>query len=382
MYGPFEYLTRTRIVFGPGRAASVGKDVQQMGGRRVLIVTDKGIERAGLLDKVVRPLMSDGIDFDVFSNVEPNPRSETMDRAAAQARELIPDVIIGFGGGSSLDTAKGAALLATNGGRMTEYHGKDKVKVTPLPVIAIPTTAGTGSEVTGNIAFTDTAKRDKLSSRSPLNMPPLAILDPTLLSSLPAPVAAATGVDALTHAVEGYLSRQSNPVTDTIALEAVRMIGRSLRTFVTFPDNPEAAGEMLLASCLAGMVITNTGTGNVHGIARPLGGMFDLPHGVLCAVMFCPVLEFNLPARPEKMKQVAIALGEQVEHLPPMEAGRAAVKAVASLCDDVGIKRSLQALGVPREALPQVAELSVANTGPNPRRTTLDDLNALLQAAY
>lgn len=382
MNGPFEYLTRTQVGFGAGRVGAIGKDVRQMGAKRVLIITDKGIERAGLLDRIVRPLMSEGIDFEVFSDVEPNPRGQTMERGAGIARELMPDVIIGFGGGSSLDTAKGTALLATNGGLMSEYNGRDKVKVNPLPVVAIPTTAGTGSEVTGNIAFTDTARKDKLSSRSPLNMPPLAILDPNLLSSLPAPIAAATGIDALTHAVEGYLSRQSNPITDAIALEAIRLIGRSLRTFVTYPDHPEAAGEMLLASCLAGMVITNTGTGNVHAIARPLGGLFDLPHGVLCAVMFCPVLEFNLPARSEKMKQVALALGAQVGDLPAMDAGRAAVKAIADLCDDVGIKRSLEALGVPREALPQVAELSMANTGPNPRRTTLEDLNALLLAAY
>lgn len=381
MFKAFEFQVTTRVKCGANLVDGLGKEVLTLGGKKVLVVTDQGIVKAGLLGRVTVALEGEGLIFEVYDRVEANPRVETIDNGYEFYREVGADVIVGFGGGSSMDTAKGIGLLATNGGSMAQYAGQNKVQNQPAPVIAIPTTAGTGSEVTGNIAFTDLIKKDKMSSRSPLNFTSVAILDHTLLSSLPASIAAATGMDALIHAVEGYLSKKASPMSDVLALEATRMIGSNIRKFVANPENEEAAASMLLASALAGMVITNTGTGNVHGMARPVGGQFDVPHGVACAIMFAPVMRFNLISSPEKMAKVAEALGEKVDGLPLLEAGFKAVDAVEKLVADLGIPKSMSAFGVNREAVPTLARLSLANTGPNPRRTSYDDLVALFNEA-
>lgn len=381
MFKAFEFQVITRVKCGAKLVDGLGKEVLTLGGKKVLVVTDQGIVKAGLLDRVNSALEAEGLPFEVYDRVEANPRVETIDLGHEFYRKTGADVIVGFGGGSSMDTAKGIGLLATNGGSMADYAGQNKVQNQPAPVIAIPTTAGTGSEVTGNIAFTDLIKKDKMSSRSPMNFPRVAILDHTLLSSLPASIAAATGMDALIHAVEGYLSKKASPMSDVLALEATRMIGSNIRKFVANPENDEAAAGMLLASALAGMVITNTGTGNVHGMARPVGGQFDVPHGVACAIMFAPVMRFNLISSPEKMAKVAEALGDKVDGLPLLEAGSKAVEAVEKLVADLDIPKSLSTVGVNREAVPTLARLSLANTGPNPRRTSYDDLVALFNEA-
>lgn len=381
MFKAFEFQVTTRVKCGANLVDGLGKEVLALGGKKVLVVTDQGIVKAGLLERVTAALEKEGLAFEVYDRVEANPRVETIDRGHEFYRQVGADVIVGFGGGSSMDTAKGIAVLATNGGSMAQYAGQNKVQNRPAPVIAVPTTAGTGSEVTGNIAFTDLTKKDKMSCRSPLNFPRVAILDHTLLASLPASIAAATGMDALTHAVEGYLSKKASPMSDVLALEAIRMIGSNIRKFVANPENEEAAANMLLASALAGMVITNTGTGNVHGMARPVGGQFDVPHGVACAIMFAPVMRFNLISSPEKMAKVAGALGEKVEGLPVLEAAARAVDAVEKLVADLGIPKKLSAVGVTSDAIPTLAQLSLANTGPNPRRTTYEDLVALFNEA-
>lgn len=382
MFRAFDFQVTTRVKSGAGLIGQLGQEVRHLGGTKVLVVTDRGIAKAGLLPRLTSVLEKEGLSCEVYDEVEANPRVETIDRGLDFFRKSRADVVVGFGGGSSLDTAKGIGLLATNGGSMRDYAGPNKVKLPPAPVIAIPTTAGTGSEVTGNIAFTDLVKKDKLSSRSPLNFPRIAILDHTLLASLPASIAAATGMDALTHAVESYLSRNSSPVSEIIALEATRMIGANIRQFVANPENAEAAANMLLASALAGMAITNTGTGNVHGMARPVGGQFDVPHGVACAIMFAPVMEFNLPSNPTKMANIAKALGEDVEGLSLRDAAAKAVEGVRDLVDVLGIPKSLSAVGVNKEAIPTLAQLALANTGPNPRRTTYEDLVSLFHKAF
>jgi len=378
----FDFQVTTRVKCGANIIDGIAKEVQAFGGTKVLVVTDQGIVKAGLLNRVIKAFENDGFAYEIYNQVEANPRVETIDRGYKFYQKISADVIIGFGGGSSMDTAKGIGLLATNGGSMAHYAGANKVKNQPSPVIAVPTTAGTGSEVTGNIAFTDLTKKDKMSSRSPLNFPRVAILDYTLLSSLPAPIAAATSMDALIHAVESYLSKKASPITEIIALEATRMIGNNIRQFVSNPENDKSAYNMLLASALAGMVITNTGTGNVHGMARPVGGQFDVAHGIACSIMFAPVMQFNLISSPEKMARIADALGENVSGLPVLEAAAKAVVAVEKLVDDLNIPKGLSAVGVDKEAIPTLAQLSLANTGPNPRRTSYEDLVALFNKAF
>lgn len=378
----FTFQIDTHIIFEPKAIQKTGEIISSKYERRIgVIITDDGIISTGLIKDLEISLRKAGIDYVVFSDVEPNPRDITIANATDIVKKTGAGLIIGFGGGSSLDVAKGAAVLATNGGIINDYAGRGKVKVAPLPVVAIPTTAGTGSEVTGNISFTDSAKKNKLSCQSPLNLPTLAILDPWLLRTIPKKVAAACGIDALTHAVEGYISNRANPITDSLALGAINLIGKHLRSFIRNPNDIEHASSMLIASTLAGIVVSSAGAGNVHGIARPLGGRFDVPRGLACAVLFAPVLQFNAVVVQEKLACVASALG-LTEKLPIDKAANISVTLVRELCDDIGIPNSLSDLGIKRENIPEIAKMAIANTGPNPRETKYEDIVAILEAAF
>lgn len=382
MLSEFEYIVSGRIKFSFGISRRVGEELKARNLNRVLVVTDKHLRTIGLVDLICSSLKSNHISFEVFDKVEPNPRDTDINAGGELARRETFEAIVAVGGGSVLDTGKGIALLAKNEGTINDYSGKDKVRVQPLPVVAIPTTAGTGSEVTGNIAFTDTVKKDKLSSRSPLNQPFLALLDPELLKSVPFKLAAYTGIDALTHAVEGYLSKNASPITDILALKAIALIGANLRKFVANPENKKAAAGMLLGSTLAGMVITNTGTGNAHAMARALGGQFDLPHGLACAVVLCPVLEFNLLSSSCKLAKVAEALGEPVKGEPHYIAGEKAIAAISRLCRDVGIPENLTQIGIDPASIEGLVEIAMQNVGPNPRRTSREDLKRIFARAF
>lgn len=377
--GSFQFQVPTKLVFGVGSSASVGAEAQKLGDGPALVVADPGIVQAGLLDPILTSLQMAGIRAQLFSEVESNPRDVSVDAAGRLAREGRCALVVGVGGGSALDTAKGAALLATNMGSIREYDGTDKVKSRPLPVIAVPTTAGTGSEVTGNIAITHTGKHHKMSVRSPMSIPSVALLDPRLLRSLPARLAAAAGMDALSHAIEGYLSKRASAYTDMLALSAIELIGESICAFVADRAEEAAASRMLLASTQAGMVITHTGTGNDHAMARALGGMYDIHHGLACAVLLPPVMEFNLPAAETKMAAVAHALGAVQGETPKEEAARLAPAAVAGLCEKLGIPAGLGGLGMREPDIPALAEVALSNVGPNPRSTSLEDLIALFR---
>lgn len=377
----FTFTSHLNVRFGSGAIRSLRGELAALQLNRVFFITDPGVKKAGMVDGPVKALEDAGIAVELFSEVEANPRDTTIEAAVDKVKAFGAEVVIGFGGGSAMDAAKGAALLATNGGRIADYDGTDRVRINPLPLVAVPTTAGTGSEVTANAAITHTERHYKMSVRSPRIIPSLAILDPDLLHSLPKFVAATSGIDALVHAVEGFLSLRSSALSDVIAREAMRLLYRNLRPFVAHPANPEAAGAMLFGSMLAGIVISNTGTGNDHAIARALGGVCDVAHGVATAIMLPPVLQFNALARPEKMSLIAEDFELSTAGGPQITARRV-VEELQSLLVDLGVPTTLSEVGVTREVVPNLVEVAIGNVGPNPRRTTKGDIERLILSVF
>lgn len=377
----FQFAAHINLRFGAGAVDALPGEILAMGARKVMIVTDPGVHRAGLANGLVEGLKKVGITVEVFSEVESNPRDTTIHLGAARASSFGPEMFIGFGGGSAMDAAKGIALLTTNGGAIGDYDGTDKVKKDLPYLIAIPTTAGTGSEVTANAALTNSTTHSKMSVRSPRLMPKMAVVDPLLLASLPKTMASTAGLDALSHAIEGFLSLRASVLSDVFALESIRLIGRHLRPFVANPANVEAASGMALGSTLAGFVISNTGTGNDHAIARALGGLFDTPHGLATGVLLAHVMRFNAPARPERFVRIAEALALSTDGDEVVVAERVCA-AIERLVSDVGVPTHLGQIDVDRARIPELVAIALKNVGPNPRRTSEADMKELIETAF
>lgn len=376
----FQFAAHINLRFGRGASAELPSEIAALKPRHVFVVTDPGVQKAGLIESITAGLAQKAIAFDVFSEVEANPRDSTIHAGAELARKAGSDLFVGVGGGSAMDAAKGIAMLMTNPGNVVDYDGINKV-VHDLPfLVAVPTTAGTGSEVTANAALTNSRNHTKMSVRSARLLPRLTVVDPGLLRSLPKMTASTAGLDALTHAIEGYLSVRASPLSDVFAIESIRLIGANIRPFVSNPENADAAAGMALGALLAGLVISNTGTGNDHAIARALGGAFDTPHGLATAVLLPHVMRFNAPARPERYRNIAIALG-----MTPAGTER---DVAAGVCDeverllsDVGLPDRLSKIGVDRARVSELVDVAIKNVGPNPRRTSVDDMRQLIESA-
>lgn len=380
--GTYAFRTSINIKCGCGSVESIGSELKQMGFKQVYFVTDPGVSKAGLSDRVTEILAKSGVAFSVFDSIEPNPRDTTIEVAWEKVKDRQIQAVVGLGGGSALDGAKASAVLATNGGRLAEYDGVGKIKKPALPIIAIPTTAGTGSEVTSNAAITDTAKHYKMSLRSPHIIPFLSILDPDLLATLPARVAAESSMDAIIHAAEGFLSNRSNDVSDALAIQALEYLCPNIRPFVAARSNTQAAEKMIIGSMLAGTVIGNTGTGNDHALARALGGSRDIPHGLACALLYPYVVRFNFIANPLKYRKIAEVLGLEVSRKSDSAVCDLLVQELFRLLADLGIPHQLSAIGITRDDLLKVAEVGAGNSGPNPRKTSVEDMLALLEEAF
>jgi len=317
----------------------------------------------------------------IFDDVEPNPKDTTVEKGLGLFKEKNCDSILGLGGGSPMDTAKAIAAMSTNPGKINEYCGVGKLKNPAAPLLLIPTTAGTGSEVSRGAVITDSSRNYKMLILSWFLAPKVAILDPKLTVSLPPRTTAWTGVDALTHAMEAYVSTFANPITDVFALDAIRLISANLRKAVKNGKNLDARSNMLLGSLLAGVAMTNALLGNVHALAHPVGGHFDTPHGLTCAVLLPVVMEFNLEAIPKKFANIAEAMGKEVKDLSEKEAARKAIEAVRELCVDLEVPENLSELGVNKEAIPQMVKDAVILPS-NPRETTKEDLAKLYEKAF
>jgi alcohol dehydrogenase len=370
----------TDIYFGCGMLATLPERLKSLGARRPFLITDPGLRAAGLVDRVASLVDS----LAVYDQVQADSGTRIIAEATEALRAHQADSVIGLGGGSSLDTAKAVAAMATNTGSILDYAGLHKLVQRPLPIVAIPTTAGTGSEVTLWSVFTDDARRVKSAAGSVLLYPSVALCDPDLTLALPPTLTAATGMDALGHAIECCTNDACQPISGALALRAVELIGRHLRTAVLNARDRTARYAMLLASTMAGIAMNPTRLGLAHALAMPLGSWeLRVPHGLAIAITLPVVMEYNCLARPERYVEVARALGEPVDGLSMRDAAARAGAAVKRLSEDIGIPRGLGEVGVREEHLDCIAAEAVksGNVPVNPRRASAEDLKHILQEA-
>ncbi|MBI4759292.1 MAG: iron-containing alcohol dehydrogenase [Chloroflexi bacterium] len=381
----FEYQTRTRVVYGPGVVKDIGFEVGKLGGTRAVIVTDRVLRSIGLVDRIVGGLEESGVELaGIYDDVPPNSEVKVVERGAQYAREQGCDVLIAVGGGSVIDTAKGMDVLLALGGSLLDYQGVGVVNQPLLPLIAVPTTAGTGSEVTLAAVIKDDASGLKLEFNSPYMMPNVAVLDPEMTITLPPMLTAATGMDALTHAIEAYVSNQAEPITDALGIHAIRMIAQALPVTVKNGGDLEARGEMLLAACIAGLSFSNALCGIVHAMAHACGGRYGVPHGVANSILLPYGMEFNLDSCPERFADIAVAMGVATKRASVQRAARLSVAAVRKLSADIGLPRRLRDVGVEADGILQLAEDALADAMmiSNPRPAELPDVIQLLKRAY
>lgn len=342
-----QFALPTAVTFGDGCSALAGERARALGGTRALVVTDRGVLEAGGVEGVLDALDRAGLAVVLFDAVEPNPRDTTVVAARDLAAAERCDVLVAVGGGSVIDAAKTVGLLLANGGEIAAYDFTlDEPRPIDRPItslVAVPTTAGTGSEVTFWAVITDSARHEKLGLGGPLMAPRDALVDPALTLTLPARLTAYTGLDALTHAVEAYTTPAAGPLSDLCALRAVELAGRSLRRAVADGKDRAARRDMSLASLLAGAAFTNADVGAVHCISEVVGGLYDLPHGLVCALYLPAVTEYSLSAAPERYAAVATALGVDTTDLPAERAASAAVTALHGLSSTLGMPRPSQA---------------------------------------
>ena len=379
------FRTTPRILLGNGSIEQIGTEVKNLKGEKVLIVTDPGIVQSGILEKVTMVLKSAQIVTGVFDKVEPDPRIEIVDQASVYLHEGKYDTVIGVGGGSSLDIAKLASVMAKNPGKVSDYFGIDVVPHPGLPLILIPTTAGTGSEVTPIAILSDEAEHLKKGVVSGYLFPKVALLDPLLTVGLPPAVTASTGMDALIHAIEAYTSINANDLTDHFAFKAIHLIYENIRTAYARGEDVNARFNMLEGSLIAGFAFANAGVTAVHAFAYPLGGEFHVPHGLANAVMLPHVLRFNMLGNMTKFAAISKAFGLPVENLTQRQAAEAGIAAVEELMRDINIPLHLREMKIPREAIPGMAEGAMEGTrllANNPRKMTLKDAEEIYQRAW
>ncbi|MGD1827258.1 L-threonine dehydrogenase [Chromobacterium violaceum] len=347
------------------------------GFRRALIVTDQGLVKAGLAAKVADMLGKADIEPVIFDGVHPNPSCANVNAGLALLKEKQCDVVVSLGGGSPHDCAKGIALVAVNGGKIQDYEGVDKSAKPQLPLVAINTTAGTASEMTRFCIITDESRHIKMAIVDKHTTPILSVNDPETMAGMPASLTAATGMDALTHAVEAYVSTIATPITDACALKAVELIAGFLRRAVKDGKDMEAREQMAYAQFLAGMAFNNASLGYVHAMAHQLGGFYDLPHGVCNAVLLPHVQAFNAASAGERLGDVAIALGEKTR------SAQGAIAAIKRLAADVGIPAGLRELGVKEADIPTLADNALKDACglTNPRKGSHEDVCAIFRAA-
>jgi len=371
------------VHYGFGVSALAGEEARQLGLTRVLVVTDKGVRGAGLVDGVVASLEEAGVVYEIFDEVEPNPTTVIVERAVGCLTAMDADGVVAVGGGSPMDTGKAVAFLATNGGKLTDYMARDSVKLAPLPCIAIPTTAGTSSEVTNNVVFTDPKTHYKFGIGSPNVAAARALIDPQLTLTMSPSLTAATGMDALTHAVESYISRGAYDLTQALALEAIRLIGRWLPLGVENGQSRQPRERMMMACLLGGIAFNQSRLVIVHPMSHPVSGWCGTPHGMANAILLPHVMAFNVEHAAEELARIAGALGVVTTGMPIAEAARAAVDKVHSMNEELGIPGNLSSVGVGAELIPPMATdaMKSGNIALNPRPTTYEDIVAIYEAA-
>lgn len=378
------FRMNTKIMTCANIVDKTGDYVKELDGSSVLIVTDPGIMKAGLLERLEKSLGDRNIKYIIYGQVVPNPTVEVVVEGFKAAGKDNVDCIVAIGGGSAIDVAKAINILLTNGGDIKDYRGVEKVLKPTLPLIAIPTTCGTGSEATWATIITDSQEQFKFAIQSTNAIPDIALIDPTLMTNLPPKLIASTGMDALTHAIEAYVSVKAQPFSDALAVYAIELISDNLRKAVYYQNNLESIEKMAIASTIAGVAFSNASLGLVHAMAHPLGGMFDVPHGIANAILLPYIIKFNYMANPEKFANIAKAMGENIEGLGRLEAAERAFNAVLKLSSDVGIPTNLKEVGMDLNKIDKLAEDSMksGNVFTNPRKNTIEDVKNLFRNAY
>jgi len=383
----FMFQLPRKIVFGNGSAGKIGGEARGIcGGKNVLLVTDQGVVGAGLLNDVLASLEKEGFKVQVFDRVVPDSPIRVVMQGVELARRGGVDLVVGLGGGSSIDTAKAISFMVPYPGDIRENLGINQVKQPGLPKIFIPTTAGTGSELSHTFVLYDDESGDKITSYSPHTFADIAIIDPSLTLSLPPRVTAESGIDAFSHALESFVTIRANPLSDLFSLRGVEIISRNLpKAFTKGTQNLEARYAMCYGVCMGTMAIRSSGIGAVHAMCYPIAMKYNLSHGVAIGLMLAPVMEFNLMSNMEKYAAAARVMGERVEGLTTREAAQAAVGAVRRLIADVRLPTRLAEVGGAREDFPDFARTVMKRYGHhvanNPRSITEDDLVAIYESA-
>jgi alcohol dehydrogenase class IV len=379
------FYSPTKIIVGLNSASQVAQEVRQFGGRRVLIVTDPGVVAADLIAPVESSLKAGNVAYVIYDGVEPEPPSRVIDRGAEMYQAKGCDLVLGVGGGSSLDVAKGISLLATNKGKILDYCGVDQVPQNGAPTILMPTTAGTGSEVTRVLVLTDEEQNTKNVVFTPYALANAAIVDPLLTLSMPPSVTADTGMDAMVHAIETYVSMNATVFSDILAERAIELIADYLPTAWAKGSNTDARYHMSLAATLAGMAFGSGGLGAVHALAYPLGTEYHMTHGRTNAIMLPHVMRYNIPGSPERYARIAELMGKDIEGYSLMEAAELAVESIGELLDTIEVSCQMQDYGIPEADLPALADGGMKQARlfvPNPRDLNREDVESIYQDAY
>ena len=375
------FILNETSYFGPGARKVLPEVIQRLGKKKALVVTDKGLIQFGVAKMVTDVLDEAGVAYDVFSEVKPNPTVKNVQDGVAAFKASGADLLVAIGGGSAMDTAKGIGIVVANPefADVVSLEGCAPTKNKSVPMVALPTTAGTAAETTINYVIIDEEKKKKMVCVDPNDIPAVAVIDAELMYSLHRSLTAATGMDALTHAIEGYITKGAWEMSDMFEIEAIRMISRYLPVAVDEPQNPEGRNGMAVAQYIAGMAFSNVGLGLVHGMAHPMGSLFDVPHGVANALLLPTVMEYNMPECIDKYPRIAEAMGVDIKGMTPQKASQAAVDAVRALAIRVGIPQHLSDLGIKESDIPALAEQAIADvcTPGNPRECSLEDIKAL-----
>ena len=371
------------IVFGPGALAELGHCALRVGARRPFLVTDPGLMEAGWADEAVGYLREAGLSAEIWHDVTPNPKDHEVEAAFERYQERGGDVIIGLGGGSCIDAAKGVAILSGNGGRILRYEGVNKVVHPIPPTVMVPSTSGTGADVSQFAVITDTAERTKITIISRTVVPEISVIDPRLLITMPDWLNPASGMDALTHGIEAFVSRAHNPLTDNHALHAVKLISGHLRHTLTHPTRVKPRLAMAQASLEAGMAFTNAILGVTHAMSHQVGGFLDAPHGVVNAVLLPHVVRYNAQTHPQRFVPLAAALGIPATGFTAQEVALEFADRIRQLADDLGMPKGLASLGVTEADIPRLAgtTLKDACLATNPRKASRGDIEWLFREA-
>ena len=381
-----QFKTTALIANGPGAAKEAGSFAKGLG-KKALIVTDSHLMEIGLLKDVKNSLEAAGVSFEIFDDVVTEPILEYTDEGLKMYQKIKADFLIAVGGGSPMDTAKAISALAMNPGKMSDFEGPNKIPRPGAPLMVIPTTAGTGSEVSQFTIITDTTRNVKMLIASPYILPRVALVDPFMTLTMPQEITAATGLDALTHAIEAYVSVKAQPITNALALHAVKLISANLRQAWCDGSNLEARTHMMMGALEAGLAFSNASVALVHGMARPIGAYFHVPHGISNAALLPTVMEFSIPGNPRRYLDLAEAMGEITTGLSLLDAAYLSAKAVKRLNEDLKIP-SLKGLGVDEKKFNSIVgqmavdALASGSPGNNPRKATQGEIVELYRKAF